>query len=367
MTESERDELQELISKNKANRNTIVNAFVLLKSDKACGWCNKDIANAYNVSTNKVEQTKKRFVEKGYEAALYRKPVTNIHRRKITGEEEAHLIAFSCSEAPEGHATWTLRLLADKMVECHIVDSLSHETVRQTLKKNEIKPWQKEEWCIPPKQDAAFVCQMEEVLDIYKKPYDPQRPVLCMDERSTQLIGEVHEPLPTAPGQSAKYDTEYTRNGTVNIFMTFEPLAGQRFTKVTDQRTKVDWAHYIRELVDDHYSQVESICLMMDNLNTHNKSSLYEAFEPMEAKRIADKLDIHYTPKHGSWLNMAEIELSHLSRQCLAQRIAEKDTAMTQIQAWTDHRNAKQVKANWQFTTVDARVKLRKLYPIIST
>jgi len=208
---------------------------------------------------------------------------------------------------------------------------------------------------------------MEEVLDIYKKPYDPQHPVLCMDEMSTQLIGEVRVPLPTAPGKPAKDDTEYTRNGTVNIFMTFEPLGGQRFTQVTDQRTKIDWAHYIKALVDERYPHAESLCLIMDNLNTHNKSSLYEAFEPMEAKRIADKLDIHYTPKHGSWLNMAEIELSHLSRQCLAQRIAEKDTVITQVQAWTHCRNAKQAKANWQFTTADARVKLCKLYPNISS
>lgn len=208
---------------------------------------------------------------------------------------------------------------------------------------------------------------MEEVLDIYKKPYDPQHPVLCMDEMSTQLIGEVRDPLPTAPGKTLKYDTEYTRNGTVNIFLTFEPLAGQRCTQVTDQRTKIDWAHSMKELVDARYPDAESLCVILDNLNTHHTSSLYEAFEPMEAKRIADKLDIHYTPKHGSWLNMAEIELSHLSRQCLAQRIAEKDTVITQVQAWTHSRNAKQAKAQWQFTTADARVKLRTLYPNISS
>lgn len=208
---------------------------------------------------------------------------------------------------------------------------------------------------------------MEEVLDIYKKPYDPQHPVLCMDEMSTQLIGEVRAPLPTAPGKTLKYDTEYTRNGTVNIFMTFEPLAGQRFTHVTNRRTKIDWAHYIKELVDECYPDAASLCVILDNLNTHNKSSLYEAFEPMEAKRLADKLDIHYTPKHGSWLNMAELELSHLSRQCLAQRIAEKDTVSIQVQAWTHSRNTTQAKANWQFTTTDARVKLRKLYPNVSS
>jgi hypothetical protein len=207
---------------------------------------------------------------------------------------------------------------------------------------------------------------MEETLDIYKKPYDPQYPQVCMDEMSTQLIGEVRAPLPMQPGKSQKYDTEYKRNGTANIFMAFEPLAGQRHTKVTAQRTKVDWAYFIQELVDLHYPHVEKIRLVMDNLNTHNKSSLYEAFDPIEAKRLADKLDIHYTPKHGSWLNMAEIELSHLSRQCLASRIEDKETLIKEVHAWNTTRNAKNAKAHWQFTTEDARVKLRRLYPIFS-
>ena len=207
---------------------------------------------------------------------------------------------------------------------------------------------------------------MEEVLDIYKKPYDAQYPQVCMDEMSIQLIGEVRKPLPMKPGQPLKYDTEYKRNGTANIFIAFEPLTGQRYTKVTAQRTKVDWAHFIKELVDQQYPHVEKIRLVMDNLNTHTKASLYEAFEPPEAKRIADKLEIHYTPKHGSWLNMAEIELSHLSRQCLAGRIGEKETLINKVHAWNKKRNESNAKAHWQFTTADARVKLRRLYPIIS-
>jgi hypothetical protein len=172
---------------------------------------------------------------------------------------------------------------------------------------------------------------MEEVLDIYKSPYAPQEPQVCIDEMSTQLIGEVREPLPMQPGKPLKYDTEYKRNGTANMFMAFEPLTGQRTTKVTDQRTKVDWAHFIQDLVDQHYPHVEKIRLVMDNLNTHTKALLYEAFDPPEAKRIADKLEIHYTPKHGSWLNMAEIELSHLSRQCLGDRIADKATLINKV------------------------------------
>ena len=208
---------------------------------------------------------------------------------------------------------------------------------------------------------------MEEVLDIYKKPYDPQYPQVCMDEMSTQLIGEVRAPLPAEPGKPLRYDTEYKRNGTANIFIAFEPLTGQRYTKVTAQRTKVDWAYFIRELVDQHYPHVEKIRLVMDNLNTHTKASLYEAFDPPEAKRIADKLEFHYTPKHGSWLNRAEIELSHLSRQCLAGRIAAQATLLKKVQAWNTQRNERHAKAHWQFTTDDARVKLRRLYPIVLT
>jgi transposase len=219
---------------------------------------------------------------------------------------------------------------------------------------------------------------MEEVLDIYKQPYDANHPVVCMDESSKQLTKEVRQPLPmtpkiaaenieeqSKPGQVERYDTEYERNGTASIFMAFEPLKGVRFTSVTEQRTKKDWAEFIKELVDDHYAGAEKIILVVDNLNTHHKSSLYEAFEPSEAKRIADKLEIHYTPKHGSWLNMAEIELSHLSRQCLDHRIEDRILMAAEVKAWTDARNERKVIANWQFTVADARIKLLKLYPTV--
>jgi hypothetical protein len=162
---------------------------------------------------------------------------------------------------------------------------------------------------------------MEDVLDVYKRPYNPKRPMVCLDETSKQLIGETRIPVTASPGQPARYDYEYKRNGVANLFMIFEPLIGKRRVKVTERRTKIDWAYCVREMVDQIYPDAEQIVLVMDNLNTHNKSSLYEAFEPAEAKRIADKLEIHYTPKHGSWLDMAEIELGILSRQCLSRRI----------------------------------------------
>ena len=206
---------------------------------------------------------------------------------------------------------------------------------------------------------------MEEVLDIYKRRYDSKYPVVCVDESSKQLTKEVREPLPAQPGQVQKYDTEYERNGTASIFMAFEPLQGLRYTKITERRTQVDWAIYIKDLVDNHYAEAEKIILVMDNLNTHHKSSLYEAFEPVEAKRIADRFEIRYTPKHGSWLNMAEIELSHLNRQCLDRRIGERSEMSAEVEAWTAERNNNKIIADWQFTTEDARIKLRRLYPQI--
>lgn len=204
---------------------------------------------------------------------------------------------------------------------------------------------------------------MEDGLAVYQRPYDPRRPVVCMDETSKQLIGEVRYPLPGKPAQPKRYDTEYKRNGVANIFMAFEPLAGKRWIRVTDHRTAVDWAHYIQYLVNEHYSQAEVIVLVMDNLNTHKKASLYQAFEPQKAKRLADKLEIHYTPKHGSWLNMAEIELSHLSRQCLDRRLDNKSFLEQEVAAWQATRNACHTKTNWQFTVKDARIKLKRLYP----
>jgi len=206
---------------------------------------------------------------------------------------------------------------------------------------------------------------MEDVLDVYKRPYDPKRPNVCLDETSKQLIGETRTPVPTSPGQPARYDYEYKRNGVANLFMMFEPLIGKRHVKVTERRTKIDWAHCVREMVDQIYPDAEQIVLVMDNLNTHNKSSLYEAFEPAEAKRIADKLEIHYTPKHGSWLDIAEIELGILARQCLSRRIDNMEHLKDEVTAWQVIRNTAEAKVNWRFTAKDARIKLKRLYPSI--
>lgn len=228
-----------------------------------------------------------------------------------------------------------------------------------------MKPWLRKMWCIPPKQNAAFVCAMENVLNAYQQPYDPKRPLICMDETNKQLVKETRAPIPAKPGQVKRHDYEYERNGTANIFMFCEPLQGWRHANVTDRRTRVDFASEIKELLDVHYPDAECVQLVMDNLNTHSEASLYEAFEPSEARRLLDRLEFIYTPKHGSWLNIAEIELSGLARQCLDRRVPDKVFLQKEIAAWELSRNADKKPVDWQFTTADARIKLRRLYPKI--
>lgn len=218
-------------------------------------------------------------------------------------------------------------------------------------------------WCIPPKQNAAFVCAMENVLEVYRRPYDPRRPVVGMDEQPKQLIAETRTPLPGKPGQPAKIDHEYRRHGVASVWMFSEPLAGWRKANVTERRTAVDWAHQMRELVDVHYPDAERVTVVLDNLNTHTPASLYEAFDPAEARRIAEKLELVHTPKHGSWLNVAEIELSVLSRQCLDRRMPKRSLIAQEIAAWEDRRNRHACVIDWRFTSNDARIKLKHLYP----
>lgn len=204
---------------------------------------------------------------------------------------------------------------------------------------------------------------MEDVLDVYARPYDERFPVVCMDESSVQLIGEVSTPIPAAPGHPKLVDDEYVRNGVASIFMEVEPLGGKRHVEIIERRTRVDWAHFIKGMLDERYCDAEKVVLVMDNLNTHSTTSLYEAFPPDEARRLAQRLEIHYTPKHGSWLNIAEIELSVLKRQCLTRRIPCMEQMRSEVRVWNSDRNNRQTKVDWQFTTGDARIKLKRLYP----
>jgi DDE superfamily endonuclease len=218
---------------------------------------------------------------------------------------------------------------------------------------------------IPPKGNGEFVWRMEDILAVYTRPYDPARPLVCLDEMPEQLLADTRPALPMQPGKPERVDYEYERRGTANLFMVCEPLVGQRWVAVTHRRTAVDWAEQIQTLVDVRYPDAERIVLVLDNLNTHSPGSLYEAFPPAQAKRLADKREIHYTPKHGSWLNIAEIELSVLSRQCLDRRIPDTATLHTEVTAWQNRRNAAGGSVDWRFTTADARIKLKRLYPKI--
>ena len=221
----------------------------------------------------------------------------------------------------------------------------------------------RDQWLIPPHANADFVYHMEDVLEVYHRPLDPLRPLVCMDEQPIQLLDHTRERLPSAPGAVAKEDFEYQRGGTCNLFIDFAPLLGQRHLSVTDRRTQADWAAWVKDLVDERYPDAEQIVLVCDNLNTHTPAALYATFSPNEARRLTEKLEIHYTPKHGSWLNMAEIELSVLGRQCLDRRLASQAVVKIETAAWEARRNAAHTTVDWRFTTADARIKLKHLYP----
>ena len=219
---------------------------------------------------------------------------------------------------------------------------------------------------IPPEQNAEFVARMEDVLEVYQRPYDAKRPVVCLDEQPTQLVGETRRPIPVRPGQPARYDYEYERLGNATNFMLTEPLGGWRKVNVRETKTAIDLAEEIRELLDVDYPDAETVVLVWDNLNTHTPASLYKAFEPAEARRLLQRLEIHYTPKHGSWLDVAEIELSVFTKQCLARRIDNIETLRSEAKAWADARNAAQTGVDWQFSNEQARIKLKHLYPQIA-
>lgn len=219
-------------------------------------------------------------------------------------------------------------------------------------------------WVIPPEQNAEFVCQMEEVLDVYKRPFNPKNPVVCLDESPKQLVSETRKPIVTSNGRTL-YDYEYKREGAAEVYMCFEPLAGKRYITVTDNHTMVQWAEIVSDLVLNKYPNAEKITLVQDNLSAHKPFAMYKIFEPQKAREILDKLEFVFTPKHGSWLNMAEIEIGVLKRQGLKNRVASKEALIDQVQKFQQQRNNKVKKVNWQFTTEDARIKLKRLYPII--
>jgi len=359
LSQAERDQLIEMLRGGHHAARKLKRAQILLAADG--GATDAAIATSVAAGESTVYRTKRRFVQGNLELALSEEP-RPAPPRKLSGKEEALLVATACSNPPQGRARWTLELLADEMVRLTNHGELSRETVRRRLAENELKPWRQDMWCIP-EVDGTYVARMEDVLDLYAEAPDPKRPVVCFDESPTQLIGEVRQPIPTAPGRPRRYDYEYRRNGTVNLFVFLDAHRPWRKVKVTDQRTAHDFAECMRDLVDVHYAQAELIRVVMDNLSTHTAGALYEAFPAPEAHRILRRLEFHYTPRHASWLNMVEIEIGVLRGQCLARRIGERKQLVTQIAAWEKQRNKAKARIKWLFTVQRARGKLARAYP----
>ena len=327
----------------------------------------KQIADRAGVSVPTVIATLRDYTENGLAQAIKpaRNPASDTARLKATGEAEAKIVAKACSKAPGGRANWTMTLLSDAS-GIILETRLGRSTVWRILQRNEIHPHLSEYWCIPPEEDAEFVANMEDVLDLYQMPYDSKRPLWCMDEKPYQLLGESREPIPMRPGDTKKIDSEYVRNGTASIFCFIQPHTGRIFHFAEETRTAVDWAEKIRYLVDEVEPDAEKIVLVMDNLNTHTIASLYKAFAPEEARRIAKRIEAHYTPKHGSWLDIAEIGINIITRECLDRRIENIDVLRSELKEWNDAYDKNPSPINWQFRTADARIKLRRLYPDIS-
>jgi transposase len=359
----EEEMLTGLIASGMQRVRKINHARILLKADD--GWTDQKISEALNVSVATIERVRQHFVEEGIQQSLSSRKTRRKYQHLMDGVQEAYLLALACSQPPKGHRRWSLRLLASEMIRLEYIEDVSHTTVCNVMQDNELKPWLKEEWCIPPKQNAEFVYRMEDVLEVYQRPEDARFPLICFDETPVQLISETRQSIPVKKGQPERYDYEYRREGTANLFMFFAPLLNWRHIKVTEQRTKADWAICIAELVHQHFPNAERCVLVEDNLNTHTPAALYETFEPAKARGILDRLELHFTPKHGSWLNMAEIELSVLSRQCLNGYIPNREFLASETLAWETERNTNRATIDWRFTTVDARIKLKKLYPVI--
>ena len=360
LSKAEREGLATLLSGGKHAARKLKRAQILLAADAGTG--DEAIAKAVRVGGSTVYRTKRRFVLGNLEAALSEEPRPGAER-KLTGKEEALLVATACATPPAGRARWTLELLADAMVRLTAHACLSRETVRRRLAENDLKPWRRDMWCIP-KIDGAYVACMEDVLDLYAEAPDPKRPVVCFDESPTQLIGEVRQPIPAAPGRLERYDCEYRRNGTANLFVFVDAHRSWRRVKVTDQRTARDFAQCMRELVDVDYPKATLIRVVLDNLSTHSAGALYEAFPPSEAHRILQRIEFHHTPKHASWLNMVEIEIGVLRAQCLDRRIEHRAQLVREIAAWQRQRNAAGARIKWMFTTDRARAKLARAYPV---
>ena len=362
LEEHERNMLEELTRAGKPSARKVKRALILLMADGHC-HSDEEVAVALSTSVSTVARTRKRFVEQGLDSALSDAKSPGA-ARKLTTAQEASLVALACSAPPPGRNHWTLRMLADELVIlCEDLDSISHETVRKRLAEKKLKPWLRKMWCIR-KIDADFIARMEDILDLYAEPADPRFPVISFDEGLKQLVGELKAPLPVLPGQPAKQDYHYKRNGTAKLLVFVDVHQPRREVIVSSTRTSQDYALAMKKLVDEFYPEAVKIRVVQDNLNTHGPASLYKTFPAHEARRILRRLEFHYTPIHASWLNMVEIEIGVMTRQCLDRRIPDIDTLRAEVQAWVDRRNREGAKINWIFDVHKAREKMARHYPL---
>lgn len=358
LKDDQRSYLISLLYKGKHSSRKLLRARILLLSDE--GYTDEEIVEITGTSRDKVHRVRQRFFEGGLNNALEEK-VRSGKPPKLDERGEAELTMIACSKPPAGRSRWTLRLLASKLVEFEIVDSISYVCVGNLLKKNKLKPWLKKRWCFG-EINGEYLARMEDILDLYEKPYDPTRPVICFDERPCQLLENPSASKPMKPGEPEREDHQYKRNGVCQMLIAFEPLECKRFVQIRKRRTKCDYAEFMKELAKQ-YPNAKIIRLVQDNLNTHSAGSFYERFSPEEARELNKKFDFHYTPKNASWLNMAELELSAIVVECLGKRrIGDIKIFNKEVQTCVKERNKRKATVSWQFTTKKARKKLQHWY-----
>ena len=366
LTDDEHTSLTALVHQRRVASQRLVRAQCLLAvATNGLGWTDQQTAQAHAVSTRTLERLRQRACEAGVEAALLGQPRQQWPASKYTGAVEAHLVATACSAPPAGHAHWTLHLLAERVVDPRVLPRASAAMVGRVLKKNELQPWKRQMWVIPPAQNAAFVCAMERVGDVCQRPYDPSRPVVCLDESPKQLLRESRTPL-RRPAGSTRHDCEYHRQGVAQLSMLHEPLAGRRRVQAEDRHDRLTFARVVARLLDEDYAQAERVTVVPDNLSAHQPAAFCEVFGPARAHALLQRVEFVFTPKHGSWLNMAEIEFAALLTHGLPQRVPDRPTLEAHCLAWQLVRNQRGKPTNWQFTAANARLKLKRLYPTIS-
>lgn len=355
LKEEDKKKIRDIIRKGKNDARVIYRANALNLRSK--GYTFIEVANILEITSKTASNIEQNYEEGGLEKALYEDPRPG-QPIVIDDRVKSHIVATVCSEPPEGFDRWTLLLLQDEIVKNGIIDSISLESIRIVLQEDDLKPWKQASWCIP-KLDGEFIERMEDVLDVYERPLNENKPVVCIDEKCIQLLDDIRPPSGIEPGKDKKVDYEYKRNGTCNIFCAVEPLAGKYINEVTGKRTAEDFAKFLLNL-ESQYSQAEKIILIMDNLNTHKLKSLIDLYGEENGKAIWDRFEVHYTPKHGSWLNQAEIAINMYARQCLGKsRIPDIESLRKKTKAWNTVVNEKKVTINWRFSTQDARTKFK--------